>query len=171
MSRGGEDVLFKCLPPGTEPRAGRFPGPVHARGKWFALDIHCHARCEKAAVMVEGNSAVSQWFLETSASERSREINRQNGIRTRLQGSSAEKRIEDMDRMGIDIQAISPAPRQTYYGADHVMMGTDYPADMGEVDPIGFIEGACGLDDSERRAILGGNAARLLNIEIPRRPA
>ena len=46
-------------------------------------------------------------------------------------------------------------------------MGTDYAADMGEVDPIGFIEGPAGLDDAERRAILGRNAARLLNIEIP----
>jgi len=46
-------------------------------------------------------------------------------------------------------------------------MGTDYPADMGEVDPIGMIEGALGLDDVERRAILGHNAARLLNLEIP----
>src|ERR1700745_1886814 len=118
MSRAGEDILFKCLPPGAEPRAGAFCGPVHGGGQWFAIDIHCHVRCEKAAAMVEGNTAVSQWFLETSASERSREINRQNGVRTRMQGSSPEKRIEDMDRMGIDIQAISPAPRQTYYGAD-----------------------------------------------------
>jgi aminocarboxymuconate-semialdehyde decarboxylase len=54
------------------------------------------------------------------------------------------------------------------YGADHVLMGTDYPADMGEIDPIGFVESAEGLDDNERRAILGHNAARLLNIEIPR---
>ena len=46
-------------------------------------------------------------------------------------------------------------------------MGTDYPADMGEIDPIGFIESATGLDDAERRAILGGNAARLLGIEVP----
>jgi aminocarboxymuconate-semialdehyde decarboxylase len=46
-------------------------------------------------------------------------------------------------------------------------MGTDYPADMGEVDPIGFIEGAAGLEDSDRAAILGRNAARLLNIEMP----
>jgi aminocarboxymuconate-semialdehyde decarboxylase len=53
------------------------------------------------------------------------------------------------------------------YGADHVLMGTDYPADMGEVDPIGFIASAPGLDDGERRAILGRNAARLLNIEMP----
>jgi len=28
------------------------------------------------------------------------------------------------------------------YGADHILIGTDYPADMGEVDPIGFIERA-----------------------------
>jgi aminocarboxymuconate-semialdehyde decarboxylase len=55
------------------------------------------------------------------------------------------------------------------YGADHVLMGTDYPADMGEVDPIGFIESADQLEDSERAAILGRNAARLLNIEIPQR--
>jgi aminocarboxymuconate-semialdehyde decarboxylase len=48
-------------------------------------------------------------------------------------------------------------------------MGTDYPADMGEVDPIGFVESCEGLDNAERRAILGHNAARLLNIEMPRR--
>ena len=55
------------------------------------------------------------------------------------------------------------------YSADHILVGTDYPADMGEIDPIGFIETAKCLDDTERRAILGGNAARLLNLEIPAR--
>ena len=357
-------MLFTCLPEGA-PIPGRFPGPAHARGKWFTLDIHCHVTSLKAAAMVEGNEAVSRWFLETQANARSREINRQNGVRTRSQGTSAEQRIADMDRMGIDIQAISPAPRQTYYGADpdlglatartindeiadivgrhpdrftglgtiplqapeqaiaelerlhrslgmrgieimthvagedlsedrfravfrrieelgllvfmhpdgftearrfkdhyfanvignpldttvalhhlifggvledcpglklvaahgggylpayagriyhaasarpdtgeklkemqgtylrrlyfdslvythaqleavvsqfgadHILVGTDYPADMGETDPIGFIEDAPGLDDATRRAILGGNAARLLGIEVP----
>ena len=52
------------------------------------------------------------------------------------------------------------------YGADHILVGTDYPADMGEIDPIGFVEGAPGLDDTTRRAILGGNAARLLGIAV-----
>jgi hypothetical protein len=32
---------------------------------------------------------------------------------------------------------------------------------------VGFIEGARNLDDIARRAILGGNAARLLGIEMP----
>ena len=53
------------------------------------------------------------------------------------------------------------------YGTDHVLVGTDYPADMGEIDPVGFIESAPSLDDAARRAILGGNAARLLGITIP----
>src|SRR5579871_462690 len=52
------------------------------------------------------------------------------------------------------------------WGADHILMGTDYPFDMGEVDPIGFVEGAARLSDGDRKAILGGNAARLLNLPI-----
>ena len=38
---------------------------------------------------------------------------------------------------------------------------------MGETDPIGFIERCHGLDDAARQAILGHNAARLLDIAIP----
>jgi len=359
-------MLFKCLPEGA-PIPGHFPGPVHARGKWFTLDIHCHVRSAAATRMVEGNPDVSRWYAETRASPQSQAINRANGARTNKQSVSPEQRIADMDRMGIDIQAISPAPRQTYYGADpdlgiatarvvndnlaeiagrhpdrfvplgtvpfqapdfavaeldrlhkslgfrgieiatnvggedlsaarfrkifarieelgllvfmhptgfpeasrfgdhylvnvignpldttvavhhlifggvlddhpnlklvlshgggylpaysgridhaaaarpdacevihrmpttylkrlyfdalvytrhqleylveeygadHVLMGTDYPADMGEIDPVGMIESCDGLDDSERRAIFGGNAARLLNLEVPTR--
>jgi len=357
-------MLFSCLPEGAR-IPGRFPGPPHPRGKWFTLDIHCHWSSPKAAAMVDGNEAVSRWFLETAANPQSQAVNRQNAERTRPQGTSAEQRIADMDLMGIDMQAVSPAPRQTYYGADpdlglatarvlndeiadivaryperftglgtiplqapelaiaelerlhtslgmrgieilthvagedlaaeqfrkvfqrieelgmlvflhpdgftearrfrehyfanvignpldttvalhhlifggvledcprlklvaahgggylpayagridhaasartdtaarlkempgvslrrlyfdslvythaqleylvaqygadHILVGTDYPADMGEIDPIGFIEGAPGLDDATRRAILGGNAARLLGIAVP----
>src|ERR1700675_182308 len=110
-------MLFTCRPPGAR-IPGRFPGPAHPRGKWFAVDIHCHVRSDKATAMVEGNREVSRWYLETQASPASQQMNRQNGERTYLQGNSAEQRIADMDHMGIDIQAISPAPRQTYYGAD-----------------------------------------------------
>ena len=112
---------MKCCSPACRTARripGRFPGPAHARGKWFTLDIHCHVRSAKAAEMVEGNEAVSRWFLETQASPQSQAHNRANGVRTAEQGRSPEQRIADMDLMGIDIQAISPAPRQTYYGAD-----------------------------------------------------
>src|SRR5258708_7277086 len=88
-------MLFSCLPEGAR-IPGRFPGPAHARGKWFTIDIHCHVNSPKAAAMVEGNVAVSRQFLETQANERSQAVNRANGVRTRQQGTSAEQRIADM---------------------------------------------------------------------------
>jgi aminocarboxymuconate-semialdehyde decarboxylase len=110
-------MLFTCTPPGSR-IPGRFPGPAHARGKWFTLDIHCHVRSAKAAELAESHAEVTRWFLEKAANEKSQAINRGNAQRTRFQGNTAEQRIADMDLMGIDVQAISPAPRQTYYGAD-----------------------------------------------------
>jgi aminocarboxymuconate-semialdehyde decarboxylase len=358
-------MLFKCRPEGL-PIPGRFPGPAHARGKWFTIDIHCHLLTPKAEEMVAGAGLSMDWQPRHQfANELTRETNREQARRTRVQFTSIEKRLEDMDLMGIDIQAITPSPAQTFYsvpadlgietarvindniadicgrhpdrfvglgtvpfqapelavaeldrlhkslglrgieiatnvagadlsearfrpifqraeelglvlfmhptgfpeasrfrdhyftniignpldttvavhhlifggvlqdcpnlklvlshgggflpaysgridhaasarpdtcaclrhmpttylkrlyfdtivythhqlhylveqyGADHVLMGTDYPADMGEVDPVGFIEGANALEDSERAAILGRNAARLLNIPVP----
>jgi aminocarboxymuconate-semialdehyde decarboxylase len=48
-----------------------------------------------------------------------------------------------------------------------VLIGTDYPYDMGETNPIGFVEGAPALSDAERKLVFGGNAARLLGLEVP----
>ncbi len=50
------------------------------------------------------------------------------------------------------------------FGADHVLMGTDYPFDMGEYDPIGHIASVENFDGKTRAAIAGGNAKRLLGI-------
>ncbi len=49
------------------------------------------------------------------------------------------------------------------FGADHVMIGTDYPFDMAEMDPIGHVMSA-GLDARTAEALCGGNAARLLGL-------
>ncbi|HEX6220951.1 MAG TPA: amidohydrolase family protein [Acidimicrobiia bacterium] len=49
-------------------------------------------------------------------------------------------------------------------GVDHVLLGTDFPFDMGETDPLGLIETTEGLDEADRTAISGGNAARLYGI-------
>ncbi|HJU80729.1 MAG TPA: amidohydrolase family protein [Acidimicrobiia bacterium] len=49
-------------------------------------------------------------------------------------------------------------------GADHVLLGTDYPFDMSETDPLGLIAATEGLDDDDRAAICGGTAARLYGI-------
>ncbi len=50
------------------------------------------------------------------------------------------------------------------YGHEHVLLGTDYPFDMGEEDPVGLINSVPRLPSAEREKIMGGNAARLLKI-------
>ena len=50
------------------------------------------------------------------------------------------------------------------YGADHVMLGTDYPYDMGDDDPLVIIGDTPGLDQDQIDLIAGGNAARLLGL-------
>lgn len=51
-------------------------------------------------------------------------------------------------------------------GADHVCMGTDYPYDMGETDPVGRVGRVAGLSSEDRDKIQGLNAARLLKLKV-----
>jgi len=50
------------------------------------------------------------------------------------------------------------------FGIDHVLMGTDYPFDMAEADPIGHIASVETFDPATVAAIAGNNAKRLLGI-------
>jgi aminocarboxymuconate-semialdehyde decarboxylase len=49
------------------------------------------------------------------------------------------------------------------FGADRIIMGTDYPYDMAEYDPIGHLA-AGELDATTMAAIAGGNARKVLGI-------
>jgi aminocarboxymuconate-semialdehyde decarboxylase len=49
------------------------------------------------------------------------------------------------------------------YGADRILMGTDYPFDMADYDPIGHVANA-GLDGETVAAICGGNVKRVLGL-------
>jgi aminocarboxymuconate-semialdehyde decarboxylase len=48
-------------------------------------------------------------------------------------------------------------------GADHVVLGSDHPFDMGSDAPVGAVR-ALGLPRAQEEAILGGNLARLLKV-------
>jgi len=49
------------------------------------------------------------------------------------------------------------------HGADHLCLGTDYPFDMSEPDPLGF---HAELGDSDRAKVLGATAAELLGLSV-----
>ena len=50
------------------------------------------------------------------------------------------------------------------YGPDRIVMGTDYPFDMADSDPLGHIASVDSFDGATRAAIAGGNATRLLGL-------
>jgi aminocarboxymuconate-semialdehyde decarboxylase len=47
-------------------------------------------------------------------------------------------------------------------GADHVVLGSDYPFEMGDPDPVASVESIPGLGPEQRDLILEGNVRRLL---------
>jgi len=48
-------------------------------------------------------------------------------------------------------------------GADRVMLGTDYPFEMGSLDPVDFVRSG-GFDDDTTEAILGSTAEALIGL-------
>jgi aminocarboxymuconate-semialdehyde decarboxylase len=52
------------------------------------------------------------------------------------------------------------------FGPDRIVMGTDYPFDMGEYNPVGHIAGVHGMDETTLAQIAGGNAARVLGLDV-----
>jgi len=49
------------------------------------------------------------------------------------------------------------------FGADHVVLGTDYPFDMADFDPVEHVV-STGFDASTTAALVGGNAKKLLGL-------
>ena len=52
------------------------------------------------------------------------------------------------------------------FGPDHIVMGTDYPYDMGEYDPIGHVLSVERFDAKTVAALAGGNARHLLGLGL-----
>lgn len=52
-------------------------------------------------------------------------------------------------------------------GVSQVVVGTDYPYDMGHYDIHGLLASVPDLSENDRKLILGENAAQLLKISVP----
>jgi aminocarboxymuconate-semialdehyde decarboxylase len=50
------------------------------------------------------------------------------------------------------------------FGVDHILMGTDYPYDMAEYDPLGHLNSVRSFGHATKAGIAGGNAKRLLGL-------
>lgn len=105
--------MTDLLPCGHERR----PIPVSARGKHLVIDIHCHLGCEAADAIVRAavpGPPPSMPFI--SDATRATNAKMFAGIWPTLNG--IDTRLADMDRLGVDVQALSPNPAQYLYGLD-----------------------------------------------------
>ncbi len=88
------------------------------------------------------------------------------GARTDAHGDLPHPPTTYLRRVYVDSVVFTPHQLRgliEVFGADKVLMGTDYPFDMAESDPVGHVCGA-GLDDATVAAIAGGNARRLFGV-------
>ena len=51
-------------------------------------------------------------------------------------------------------------------GVDRVLFGSDYPHPEGLADPMSYVNELKGVSDEAVRKIMGGNLARLMNVDV-----
>lgn len=86
-------------------------------------------------------------------------------VRAEARAGAASLPSEYLRRLYFD--SITHSERTLRYlvdlvGPSQVVMGSDYPADMGVADPVGFIDGCASLSEGERLGILEDNFDRLI---------
>ena len=91
---------------------------VKRKGKSLRVDIHCHYLNPDIAAKVAHLNPGQHEPSVVYANALTRETNVKQMKDRAPKLSDIAVRLKDMDRMGIDIQAVSPAPNQTYYWTD-----------------------------------------------------
>src|ERR1700751_1554861 len=82
------------------------------------IDIHAHVVVPQAAALAQPHIDITRIPLAHFADSAAREINAQEEIDPRDVMTTIHRRLSDLDRMGIDIQVVAPAPNQCYYTID-----------------------------------------------------
>lgn len=111
-------MLFSCSPPAAYGASLRASGRQRGVQKQFTIDIHCHVETPEAAALVKDALDPMDDPLFRFASPETREEGRKQHVRILPQLTSVERRLKDMDKAGIDMQVISPAPGQYYYSVE-----------------------------------------------------
>src|SRR5262245_6385364 len=91
-------------------RAHRGDGPV--------VDIHCHRECAPAAELMRDAAKAAGKVALGHGNATTRAVNERQLAAIRPKMDLLDVRLADMDRMGVDIQAVAVAVYQFYYWAD-----------------------------------------------------
>src|ERR1700687_1877511 len=97
---------------------GRRAIPVSARGKHLIVDIHCHLGVPVANAVIQGKYPGPPPGIGDFSSKLTNEVTGKQFAAIGPKLNSVDGRLSDMDRLGIDVQALSPNPGQYFYFAD-----------------------------------------------------
>ena len=89
------------------------------------------------------------------------------GARSDARGSLPQPPTHYLRKVYFDTIVFTPHQLEylvRVFGVDRVLMGTDFPFDMADSDPIGHICSVESFDAATRAALAGGNAQRLLGL-------
>jgi aminocarboxymuconate-semialdehyde decarboxylase len=90
-------------------------------------------------------------------------------VRPEAQAGARHAPIEYLRRIWYDTLVYEPQALRHLIdtvGVSQVVVGSDYPFDMGHDDPHGLLAATPGLDDADRSAILGENASKLFGVNL-----
>jgi aminocarboxymuconate-semialdehyde decarboxylase len=93
--------------------------------------------------------------------------NHGHDVRPEARARSPLRPVEYLRRIWFDTLVYEPQALRhliDVVGTSQLVVGTDYPFDMGHEDPRGLLAATPGLNDMDRAAILGGNALSLLGM-------
>src|ERR1700730_7495460 len=82
------------------------------------IDIHAHIVVPQAAKLAQPHVDISRIPLAHFSDAASKEINAQQEKDVGEVMTTVDRRLRDLDSMGIDIQVVAPAPGQCYYTID-----------------------------------------------------
>lgn len=95
------------------------PQSRSSRGEYpLVIDMHCHMVVPEAEALARPHLPAEPETAQRYQSAETREVSRAMAAACRLQLTDVERRLADMDAMGIDIQVVSPAPGHYAYWAE-----------------------------------------------------
>ena len=101
-------MFYTC---GPAPAGGRARSLQSAK-KGFCIDMHCHLHNPTVEALVAPVFSVEREPGIRFQNALSREVNRKQGenVRPQIMPDVIARRLRDMDKMGVDVQAISTSP-------------------------------------------------------------
>jgi aminocarboxymuconate-semialdehyde decarboxylase len=108
-------MMYSCAPRGSASSSSGRRKRIKRGNKSLSVDLHCHVQTPAAAELARQTQVPAPDAIARHGSQRTADRQREQDVELHAQLTSIERRIADMDKMGIDVQAISTSPAQYYY--------------------------------------------------------